>query len=90
MQVNGGPVAQRLEQGTHNPLVGGSNPSGPTTDQQLARGHINVRPAPSAAAPLRMQDQLLHAPVQQLSHKEHVLRGAGHLVNPAELLELLA
>ena len=24
-----GPVAQRLEQGTHNPLVGGSNPSGP-------------------------------------------------------------
>ena len=22
-----GPVAQRLEQGTHNPLVGGSNPS---------------------------------------------------------------
>jgi hypothetical protein len=25
-----GPVAQRLEQGTHNPLVGGSNPSGPT------------------------------------------------------------
>ncbi len=26
----GGPVAQRLEQGTHNPLVLGSNPSGPT------------------------------------------------------------
>ena len=25
-----GPVAQRLEQGTHNPLVVGSNPSGPT------------------------------------------------------------
>ena len=25
-----GPVAQRLEQGTHNPLVGGSKPSGPT------------------------------------------------------------
>jgi hypothetical protein len=25
-----GPLAQRLEQGTHNPLVGGSNPSGPT------------------------------------------------------------
>ena len=29
MQMEG-PVAQRLEQGTHNPLVGGSNPSGPT------------------------------------------------------------
>ncbi len=25
-----GPVAQRLEQGTHNPLVRGSNPCGPT------------------------------------------------------------
>ena len=25
-----GPVAQRLAQGTHNPWVGGSNPSGPT------------------------------------------------------------
>ena len=24
-----GPIAQRLEQGTHNPLVGGSNPPGP-------------------------------------------------------------
>ena len=26
-----GPLAQRLEQGTHNPLVAGSNPAGPTT-----------------------------------------------------------
>jgi hypothetical protein len=25
-----GPLAQRLEQGTHNPLVVGSNPTGPT------------------------------------------------------------
>ena len=25
-----GPVAQWLEQGTHNPLVAGSNPAGPT------------------------------------------------------------
>ena len=25
-----GPLAQRLEQGTHNPLVRGSNPRGPT------------------------------------------------------------
>ena len=25
-----GPVAQRLEQGTHNPLVAGSNPAGST------------------------------------------------------------
>jgi hypothetical protein len=31
-----GPVAQRLEQRTHNPLVLGSNPSGPT-NQFLSR-----------------------------------------------------
>jgi hypothetical protein len=29
-----GPVAQRLEQQTHNLLVPGSNPGGPTTTQQ--------------------------------------------------------
>src|SRR6266566_5079861 len=28
--TQGGPVAQRLEQRTHNPLVPGSNPGGPT------------------------------------------------------------
>jgi hypothetical protein len=28
--VYDGPVAQRLEQRTHNPLVPGSNPGGPT------------------------------------------------------------
>ena len=28
---NSGPVAQRLEQWTHNPLVVGSNPTGPNT-----------------------------------------------------------
>jgi hypothetical protein len=27
-----GPVAQRLEQWTHNPLVPGSNPGGPTNE----------------------------------------------------------
>jgi hypothetical protein len=27
-----GPVAQRLEQGTHNPLVPGSNPGGPSSE----------------------------------------------------------
>ena len=32
---NGGPLAQRLEQWTHNPLVGGSNPSGPTNTFRL-------------------------------------------------------
>ena len=28
--MSNGPIAQRLEQGTHNPLVPGSNPGGPT------------------------------------------------------------
>src|ERR1041385_3241400 len=30
MRENNGPIAQRSEQATHNRLVGGSNPSGPT------------------------------------------------------------
>ena len=43
-----GPVAQRSEQGTHNPLVGGSNPSGPTTIKTrknnvfIAKEHIKL------------------------------------------------
>ena len=41
-----GPVAQRLEQGTHNPLVGGSNPSGPTrlTDDSLRECIYRYKP----------------------------------------------
>ncbi len=30
-----GPIAQRLEQATHNRLVAGSNPAGPTTSHHL-------------------------------------------------------
>ena len=30
MGIGVGSIAQRLEQGTHNPLVPGSNPGGPT------------------------------------------------------------
>jgi hypothetical protein len=33
-----GPVAQRLEQWTHNPLVQGSNPCGPTKPLAMRRG----------------------------------------------------
>jgi hypothetical protein len=29
VETSRGPIAQRLEQGTHNPLVPGSNPGGP-------------------------------------------------------------
>ena len=31
LSLGKGPIAQRLEQGTHNPLVPGSNPGGPIT-----------------------------------------------------------
>src|SRR5262249_22570168 len=39
---------------------------------------------------LRMQNELLHAPVQNLGNVEVVLGWACDLVDPAELLELLA
>src|SRR5580700_3095079 len=39
---------------------------------------------------LRMQDEFLHAPVQQFGHVNLVFRGAGDFVYPAELLEFLA
>ncbi len=40
-----GPVAQRLEQRTHNPLVLGSNPSGPTSCFRTGHtGDLCLRP----------------------------------------------
>ena len=47
-----GPVAQRLEQGTHNPLVGGSNPSGPTRHLRCGRCSLFARRSDSAKTPL--------------------------------------
>jgi len=38
----------------------------------------------------RLETQLLHPPVQQLAAEEFSFRGAGDLVNPPELFELLA
>ena len=35
-----GPIAQRLEQRTHNPLVPGSNPGGPTTKRLTVQRSI--------------------------------------------------
>jgi len=37
-----------------------------------------------------MQDQLLDAPIEDFGREYHVFGRAGHLVDPAELLELLA
>jgi hypothetical protein len=44
---NDGTVAQRLEQGTHNPLVAGSNPAGPIANlvvnaHQVVYSHRNL------------------------------------------------
>src|SRR5437763_5211948 len=38
----------------------------------------------------RLENQLLHAPIQELGDVELVFRGAGDFVNPSKLLELLA
>ena len=37
-----GPVAQRLEQGTHNPLVPGSNPGGPSSESFRGRHTLGL------------------------------------------------
>ena len=45
-----GPVAQRSEQGTHNPLVLGSNPSGPIGDYTFPECQLGLPPAVGGAA----------------------------------------
>jgi hypothetical protein len=51
-----GPVAQRLEQRTHNPLVLGSNPSGPT-NESLNAAFADFRD-PLHSAALRVGDDM--------------------------------
>jgi hypothetical protein len=48
---NGGPVAQRLEQATHNRLVPGSNPGGPTI-----MFHSGLFPPSKTAMPSRQEN----------------------------------
>src|SRR3954470_25053237 len=43
-----GPVAQRLEQGTHNSLVPGSNPGGPLAESTGTRRRVAIRQPLSA------------------------------------------
>jgi hypothetical protein len=38
IRLSSGPIAQRLEQGTHNPLVPGSNPGGPNSNFRFGLG----------------------------------------------------
>jgi hypothetical protein len=48
-----GPVAQRLEQQTHNLLVAGSNPAGPTTNRTI--NHLQFPKLPSLVFRLARQ-----------------------------------
>ena len=66
-----GPIAQRLEQGTHNPLVPGSNPGGPTIRWTCRRRAGRYR-QPRALGVL--QDWHLRA-VQQKSNRRPRQRG---------------
>jgi hypothetical protein len=43
--LSSGPIAQRLEQGTHNPLVPGSNPGGPKSNFGFRIGDFGKRRA---------------------------------------------
>jgi hypothetical protein len=48
-----GPIAQRLEQATHNRLVLGSNPSGPTIPEQIDKTCLAGFEALTGAIPRR-------------------------------------
>ena len=64
MFVRVGPVAQRLEQRTHNPLVLGSNPSGPTNLTRDLRIYqtIPCLSAPAVVVGLRNKVIEMNAP----------------------------
>ena len=62
LNIHLGPVAQRLEQGTHNPLGGGSNPSGPIdlrccSRRTLASFLAATRESTTYASSLRHRDR---------------------------------
>ncbi len=54
-----GPVAQRLEQWTHNPLVVGSNPTGPSTLALLQLGFEPIKRSGKRIFPGRRGDRQL-------------------------------
>ena len=53
-----GPVAQRLEQGTHNPLVPGSNPGGPSPERFRGCHAVIPRPRDERGRSFNLQCQL--------------------------------
>src|SRR5467141_2662195 len=70
----GGPIAQRLEQQTHNLLVLGSNPSGPTNHEDPAF----VQPRRESASPL--EDAVPCEITRPLSRAENPVSARGHLI----------
>ena len=57
----------------------------------IGRNPVKESPAGTLSRLLdRLQNQLLHPPIQQLGDVEFILRRAGDFVDPSELLELLA
>ena len=87
-----GLVAQRLEQRTHNPLVPGSNPGGPTKAQRYSiiyttcrvkrtNGPLSAGPeSPSAAFIRRLAELLRLNHLNPVYHGEHGLRSLKELV----------
>jgi hypothetical protein len=63
--ASSGPVAQRLEQATHNRLVLGSNPSGPTNppanDFSASNGHDSAAQPPAFCRGTRFEPNTCHA-----------------------------
>ncbi len=54
-----GPVAQRLAQATHNRLVVGSNPTGPTKTWLYAPSRDNIRILPGPLPPMKLPQKTL-------------------------------
>src|SRR6185312_5626947 len=79
-----GPVAQRLEQQTHNLLVAGSNPAGPTTVAHrsfaAAQLRISARGSNAAKAP---QVQILPGPINFNLNCPHI---SHHFDLPSSIL----
>src|SRR5437773_4822700 len=71
-----GPVAQRLEQGTHNPLVPGSNPGGPSPE--IDSSLLQFSPAcwklciPAPGRNCHEPDHRCHRERATKSRREHV------------------
>jgi hypothetical protein len=54
-----GPVAQRLEQGTHNPLVPGSNPGGPSFGLEHSEKPKNYHATPVGWGHMSCQKRII-------------------------------